>query len=720
MRRQWILLAAFALGACARPAIQVAAGTPIVLVSIDTLRSDHLPAYGYWGVATPALDALRRDSVLFTHAYSNMPLTFPSHTSILTGLLPPSHAVRDNEGFRLDTAHVFYLPKRLQESGYATGAAVSAYVLRRSTNLAFGFDVYDDDVGFRTGAGLGSLRRAGSETLTRASGWLQQEAARPCFLFFHIYEPHAPYPAPEPFASRYAGVPYDAAVAAADAVVGELLAELRRLGLYDRALIVLLSDHGEGLGDHGEEEHGLLLYRESLQVPLLFKLPRAQLAGRAIDSPVQLVDVAPTLLALLGQPAAPSDGVSLLPLFSGQTLERKIYSETLYPRFHFGWSDLASVVFGRFHLIEGPAPEIFDLAADPAERNNLAERERRLYADLRREAARYDRSGRPSEEADAETRRQLAALGYLGQAAAPAGPLPDPKDRLDVLRDIRDAYRLFSLKRYEEAVPAFRRVTERNPASLDAWDYLGQSLEALGQQGEALAAYQEAVRRSDGAPGPLLLAAGVLEALGRCPEAVASARLALDVEPVPAHHLLARCALDGNDLATAEREARAALAQAIAGADLAPLVTLAEVVWRQGRPEQALEITASALAEYRAQPRRDPELLHGLFFLRGRILAERGDAAAAEPSFLEEIRLFPLDSRSYTHLALLYALGGRANEVASTLERMIAAHPVAASYAEAVHTLQVLGDRRTAASLLRQARARFPEDDGLKRLAGGA
>ncbi len=714
-------LAAALAGACA-PApteIRLPPGAPIVLISIDTLRSDHLPAYGYQGVATPAIDALRRDSILFERAYAHVPLTLPSHASILTGLLPYEHGVRDNMGYKLDAANVPYLPTLLKRRGYATGAAVSSYVLRGATGLDRDFDFYEDGVEFRSRAGLGGIQRSGAETLQLALDWARPLAGKPFFLFVHFYEPHTPYTPPAPWAERYAASPYDGEIAASDELVGKLVAELERLGAYDRALIVLLSDHGEGLGDHGEDEHGVLLYRESLQVPLLVKLPDGRLGNRTVREPAQLADVFTTVTSLTGIEPERTSGLSLLRLLDRQPPERRIYSETLYPRFHFGWSDLASLIDRRWHYIEGPAPELYDLAASPAERDDLRERERRAATELRAALQGIERSVESPAAEDEETRRQLAALGYLGTAAAaPSGPLPDPKGQVHVLRDLKAAYAAFTARNYPAAAAAFRRVVDANPRALDAWEQLGISLQELGEPEAALAAFQEAMKLTGGGIGPALSTAGALLELKRYDEAEAHARLALEEEPAAAHGVLARAALERRDFARAEREARAALGAAT-DTRLGPRVLLAEVLHRAGRDDEALRLLEEAAREYTARKTADPELVRGLFFLHGEILANRGDAAGAERSFRQEIRRFPYDSRSYTHLALLLALGGRGAEVGPLLRQMVEARPVAASYAAAVETLRVLEDERSAAALLRHARSRFPDDRQLERLERG-
>jgi len=489
------------------------AGTPIVLVSIDTLRADHLPAYGYRQVATPAIDALRRDGVLFARAYAPVPLTFPSHASLLTGLLPGEHGVRDNTGYTLDAKGLPYLPRQLRAAGYATGAAVSALVLARGTGLAEGFDVYEDSFTWQAGTLLGQVQRPGGETLAAVRPWLRARGTGPFFLFLHLYEPHSPYAPPEPYASRYPR-PYDGEIAAADAIVGELVAELRAIGAYDRALVLLLSDHGEGLGDHGEQEHGILLYREALQVPLVLKLPGARAAGATVETPVQLLDVPPTLLPLARATADPRQhGVSLVARIAGDTTVRAVYSETLYPRIHFGWSELTSVVDGPWHFIQGPDPELYDLVADPAEGDNRREATRPVVRRMQELLRAHPGDFRPPAAPSPEQLRQLAALGYVGSSAPPAaasGPLPDPKKEILTLEPLTRGFQAFARKDYATAIPALREITARHPRLAEAWEYLGQALAASGEREAAIAAYRDGLAHVGTSPN---LAAGAARAL---------------------------------------------------------------------------------------------------------------------------------------------------------------------------------------------------------------
>jgi arylsulfatase A-like enzyme/cytochrome c-type biogenesis protein CcmH/NrfG len=716
---------ALALGACTpKTGDQVPKGTPVVLISIDTLRADHLPAWGYSGVETPAIDAVRRDGILYSHAYSQTPLTLPSHTSLLTGLLPGMHGVRDNVGYSLDAAKVTshqvpYLPQMLKDAGYATGAGVSAYVLRGRTGLSTAFDFYEDTIEFQSSAGLGGLQRPGTETLAKVKPWLESQAGRPFFLFFHIYEPHSPYTPAAPFGTRYASSPYDGEIASADAIVGQLIDDLRRLGIYDRALVVLLSDHGEGLGQHGEEEHGLLLYNEDIHVPLLVKLPSAARAGATVDAPVQLADVTPTVAALLGlKPAAEWKGVSLLAQLDAPLPDRRIYSETFYPRLHFGWSDLQSLTDGVHHFIEGPAPELYDLAKDPGERSNILLDERRLYADMKRELSGLQVALAPPSAVDEETRQAMAALGYLGSGGVTSGPLPDPKSQLPALAKLRDGFTQMHEKRWGEAEQTFRGLVQSNPQMVDAWEFLGKALLKQGRGEEALTAYQTALERSGGASYVAVQVASILFGLERMDDAAAHAKLAMSGSPSFAHGLLARIALRRGDLATAESEARSALEDK--SQRVLPLVVLAEVMYARHDYTAALDAVKQARDSYAEREMPDPDLLVGINLVEGKVHADLGDVAAAERCFREEIRLFPENIAGYSNLALLYALTGRVQEATAELRRMTEVVPSAPAYAEAARTYRALGDERGAQAILRYARKRFPESEVLKQLERAA
>ena len=684
---------------------------PIILISVDTLRSDRLPAYGYGKVETPAIDALRQDSVLFERAYSHVPLTLPSHATILSGRLPGEHGVRDNSGYLFDAKRTPYLPKILKEAGYKTGAAVSSFVLRAETGMADGFDLYEADIDVRATESLGNSQRSGRETSRVALEWVRSVSAEPFFLLFHIYEPHTPY-APEPAFASYPDR-YDGEVATADAIVGELLEGLKAQGVYDKAIVLLLSDHGEGLRDHGEQEHGIFLYREALQVPLMLELPEGERRGTTVKAPAQLLDVFPTLLKLAGLPVPQgTPGASLLTLDDPGAPERTLFAETFYPRLHLGWSELFSAIRGGSHYIDAPEPELYDLAADPAERTNVLTRERRTYAELRKAVEGEKVPLAAPSAVDEETASKLASLGYIGSAvSAGEGPLPDPKGKIHTLDDLGKALNVYSQQRYAEAVPLFQALVEANPLMLDAWENLGQSLQKLGRYDEALAAYDQAMKVSGGAGHVALAMASALFDMKRFDEARKHAEIGLPTSPAVAHNLLAQIALQEKDLPRAEEEARAALAAR--GSRLGPVVTLASILQVQGKLEEGLRLTDQAIGEM-----GEGQKFPGLFLVRGDLLARLGRAGEAEAAFLREIRDFPGDAAGYTRLAVLYASAGRPQDAVVAIRTMIENQKSPAAYAAAVKTLRILGDPQGAAALLRHAMALHPDSKELRALAG--
>ncbi|HKR64246.1 MAG TPA: sulfatase-like hydrolase/transferase, partial [Thermoanaerobaculia bacterium] len=531
---------------------------PVILISIDTLRSDHLPAYGYRAIATPNVDRLARDGVVFEHAYSNVPLTLPSHTTIMTGLLPAEHGVRDNAGAHLDASKTT-IASMLRAHGYATGAAVSAYVLRHDSNISSGFDFYDDAIEFVEGAPTGNLQRRGDATAAIMKNWIASHRAEPFFAFVHLFEPHAPY---EPS--------YDAEIVKADRIAGDLLDSLRAQGLYDDALIVLLSDHGEGLGDHGEEEHGVLLYREALQVPLIVKLPHNARAGERVAAPVQLTEVMPTIAAATGIPdPRPS-------LFAKPT-PRAIYSETLYPRIHLGWSELRSAIRYPLHLISGPKPELYDVANDPRETNDLRATRRRESAELTRALETFPRGETNAPRANAEERKKLAALGYVDAGGTTGDARANPREHLADLAELKEVTQFMQRRDYAHAATRIESLLQRNPGWSDLRNDLGLAYEQLGDLAHAEKTYRDGIRATpELAPDFALSLAPILAREGKLDDAEAHARLALATNAPGAHEVLARIALVRKDYATALREAE--------GND----VLKAEVLAAQGRRDEAL------------------------------------------------------------------------------------------------------------------------------------
>lgn len=640
-------------------------GTNVVLISIDTLRADHLPAYGYDGVETPAIDALRADSILFERAYSHCPLTLPSHVSLLTGKLPPETGVRDNAGYRLADGAPSFLPTILHEAGYHTGATVSSYAIRGTTGMSQGFELYDDRMEEEEAEQLWGPQRLGSRTLLAAVEWLRKvvapPAAKPFFLFFHIYEPHLPISPPEPFRSRW-GETYEAEIATADAVVGDLLTELKHLGVYDDALVVLLSDHGEGLMDHGERAHGIFVYRESIQVPLLVKLPGAARAGTSASEPVRLVDVLPTVLQVLGlEEPEGLEGRSLLAPLEG----REVYSETYYPRLHLGWSDLASLIRGRFQYIEGPDPELYDLAADPGATKNVLRENRRVYAELRDRLKEFRRPLQMPTEEDPETLEKLAALGYLGSNAAPAeGDLPDPKAWIQAANaDAELAQQLFDERRFEEALVPLKSLVARNPKRTDAWRQLGAALKELGRYQEALQAFGKTLELTRGSPQVLFQAGQVLVHLGRLDEARRHADLAAEKEPVLAAELRLEIALAEGDLDAAMAQLDVRFGQD--KVSRRGRMLLAAALSEHGRHREAL-----ALAQQVVDENPDPATWNVLALA----LIDAGRAGDAEPILERVLAEDPENALANERRGLLELQKGRPESARGYLQRALKAN----------------------------------------------
>jgi arylsulfatase A-like enzyme len=637
---------------CARhePAVPAAVpGVPVILISIDTLRSDRLPAYGYAKGSTPHIDRFRRDAILYQHAFSNCPQTLPAHTSLLTGTLPPAHGVRDNIGYQVGREPAT-LAARLRERGYRTGAAVSSYVLRRATGIDAGFEFFDDTLD--AAAAPTDAERDGEKTRAALEQWLAAVSSRKVFALLHLYEPHAPYEAPNGF--RRLADPYDNEIAYADEVVGRFLQTLRDRGLYDPALIILLSDHGEGLGDHGEDEHGVFVYRESLQVPLLVKLPDGARAGQTVERAAGLDEVFPTVLRVATGAAEASDLLSPSP--------RDIYAESYYARLHFGWSPLRALISGRRHFIDAPQPELYDYVRDPAETTNRAAEERRALFALQKKARDLDVGFQSPSAVDPEDQRKLAALGYLGSGGTSA-PTVDPKSKLETLRALRRAFLLVKAERFGEAIPLLEEFVGREPGLIDGWGLLGRSRAATGRRREALAAYREGLRRFP-ENAPLALAAAQLYAdAGQWDLAVRHAELALSRDAVLAHEMLARIAARRGDLDAAQKHAVTALEGA--PSRRATLLLLADIMRRRVRPEEELAYLD------RIQDRRIP----GVEFRRGETLLLLRRAGDAEAAFRAEVTSFPTNREAWSSLALVVAAQGRRAEAQSILQEALRANP---------------------------------------------
>jgi arylsulfatase A-like enzyme len=417
----------------------------LLIITLDTTRADHLGVYGFQSISTPNIDWLARDGVMFVQTSTAAPLTLPAHASLYTGRFPFSHGVRDNAGFALDPRETT-LAEVLKQRGYDTSAFVSSVVLASSRGLNQGFDSYRDDfASSRRRDEPGGLRRRADDVTDEALSWLARVGSTRFFAWLHFYDAHAPYQPRSPYRELYATRPYDAQIAFMDAQVGRILDFLRDGDLLDRTIVVVIADHGEGLGEHRETGHGIFVYESVIRVPFIIHTPFEGLRARVVDDVTRSVDVMPTLLDLIDV-AAPEtvDGRSLIPLMTGEVRSFNLdaYSESMYPLHRFGWSDLRALRAGPFKVIAAPRPELYDLDRDPFEEHNVFNTERALgerMIDRLREIELSANSSTPAHartEIDADTAAKLASLGYVSRpAASPTDgrELPDPKDQIGTL-----------------------------------------------------------------------------------------------------------------------------------------------------------------------------------------------------------------------------------------------------------------------------------------------
>lgn len=447
----------------------------IVLISIDTCRADHLSCYGYPRPTTPNIDAFAQTATRFEHVVSPVPITLPAHSSMLTGMIPPTHGVHHNIGYRLTPSNLT-LAEILKPQGFSTTAIISSYVLDKQFGLAQGFDVYNDTfekAHFNKDI-VGNERR-GDETTRIALDWLEKNRNTRSFLFLHYYDPHMDYEPPEPFASEYADNLYAGEIAFTDHCIGRVILKLKDLNLYDSTLLIITGDHGEMLGEHGEKTHTYFIYESAIRVPLILKLP-GQKQANIVAKPVGLVDIVPTLCSLLKIDISPYvQGMDLSSFLIGEVpdkYERFIYSESVTPSTSLGASSLMAISTGRWKYIQAPRPELYNLSVDSGEENNLVEKEphrARILEDKLKQtleqSLRKDVDSRV--QLDAESIKRLESLGYV--AGKVDGEITfdenkeDPKDLIGVFSQYHKAQKLIENKKYKEAKQILEDLIPQRP-----------------------------------------------------------------------------------------------------------------------------------------------------------------------------------------------------------------------------------------------------------------
>jgi choline-sulfatase len=563
-------------GAAGEPRPDKTSQRDVFLITIDTLRADHVHCYGYDRVQTPSLDQLAKQGVRFTQAFTPSPITNSSHASIMTGLLPSAHGVSDF-GVPLAASHLT-LAETLKKRGYRTAAFIGAVILDSKAlapGLDRGFEFYDNfPAQSETKSRWGRVERRGMEVVQHAETWLNAHPAGPHFVWVHLYDPHDPYEPPPPYSETYKDRLYDGEIAYADSALGHFLAYLKKQGWYESSLIVVVGDHGEGLGEHHEDTHGIFLYDSTTHVPLLVKLPEQSEAGRTVEAQVRTTDIMPSILEVLGVLAPASlDGESLGPFLTGTgAAPRTVFGETDYP-LRFGWAPLRSVRKEGLKFIEAPKPELYDLPSDPNELQNhyvpwdpRVQKLRKILAELSAKSPAPAKTSPATVSAD--TIDELHALGYLGSADAGSATdvpepslLPDPKDKIEEQNLLHTAVMASEDGETDKARAALEKVLQLDDRSVVALSQLGRLEMSSGNYAKA-AGY---LRRAHGARPDDAAAAfeygRALELSGDLPGARDALHASLKLNPnqFAARLSLGRVYLSLNDLKEAEDQLEAAV-----------------------------------------------------------------------------------------------------------------------------------------------------------------
>jgi choline-sulfatase len=720
-------------------------GANVVVISIDTLRRDHLAPYGA-AFETATASRLAREGVVFEHAVSQVPLTLPSHSSLFTGMYPAHHGVRDNGGFVLGKESTT-LAERFAAAGYRTAGFVSAYVLHSSWGIGQGHQTYDDffDYAGLENRSLTEVERPAAPVVDAALSWLRQprRGEGPFYLWVHIFDPHLPYEPPEEY-RRKAPTPYAGEVMYADAQVGRLLDALDTMGVRRNTIVVYLSDHGESLGEHGEPTHGIFLYGATLDVPLIIAppsggslgSPAVALAGRRVRGLARLVDVMPTVLDLAGLPVPSGlDGVSLLgmvardgspsgappPADPTNALAGPVsYAETYYPRFHYNWSELVTLETERWKYVRAPRPELYDVRADPRELRDVTAEHPEIAATLARHLASMNLERAGSEptpsKLDPEALARLQALGYVGSADSPrarrTGPRPDPKDGLPLLQELLQAQTDRDAGRLDEALRRLEALTQKDPQNPAVYVTLSSVHDRRRDYESAIRAAKRAVALDSQSAVAVINLAFAFHAAGRPDEAAAGFERVLSLDP---ENLKALLVLGEIHQARGDREKAFALYQRAVAA--APRLARARISLGSVALElKKLDVAEDALKQAVALGGKQPDLHFNL----GVLAEERGQRAVAMREYRAEVAEYPDSIGAWVNLGLLERQAGRVAPAIAAFEGAARAKADAfeGPYLLA-ETLAALGRRVEAERWALEARRRSPNEPRVQQLLEG-
>lgn len=653
----------------------------ILLMTLDTTRADHLPFYGYRDVKTPTLDALAKSGIVFEECITSSPLTLPSHCSILTGLYPTFHGVRVNGNTALSGQHQT-LAESLGQNGYACGAFIGAFVLDGRWGLRQGFHYYDDqfDLNKYRLLDLGLVQRPGNQIADAALAWLEKEQDKRFFAWLHFYDPHTPYEPPEPYLSEYgsrglAGL-YDGEIAFMDEQIGRIIAWLKEKGVDKKTVIVIVGDHGEGLGDHGEMAHGYFIYDYAVRVPLLVVMPLEEFRGIRVKQQARTIDIFPTLLDIAGIPIPEENqGKSLLPLvFRPKTNNNsEAYSESMTPDILYGWSPLLSLRQGQYKYIDAPRSELYDLSLDPEELRNIQTEHPQLALEMKKELDRivrqtsFNAPALESANLDRETLRRLASLGYIGGPVAgqsrrqKRAALFDPKDKLPVYEAVQQAGELLNREKYDEGRQVLESILRQEEGVPQAVLLLATCYVKLNLNEEAKRQYDLILKDDPNNVQALIGLASVLLEEGKKEDMIAACKAALSIDENNAQ----ACNLIGEVLMDEENYSEA-LPYFERAEEIQPKIT-----------QTGLNLAASliGLKRYETVEGRLKDILTQypkfplVYFHLGLLYEGQGRMEEAMKAYKEEFNLYPEHFRArFNYGRLLFKQGDREGYIAEMRE----------------------------------------------------
>ncbi len=647
----------------------------VLLITLDTTRADRIGCYGYSAAKTPAIDALAAEGVRFVNAYCQVPLTLPSHCSLMTGKYPVELGVHNN-GFYFLSPDFVTLAERLKEGGYRTAAFVGSFTVDSRFGLDQGFEVYDDQ--FSKLSALKNFReeRSAEAVFDAFSRWLEDNSHEKFFSWVHFFDPHSPYLPPSPYKEEFAHNLYDGEIAYMDAHIGKIRNLLEQKKILDKTLVVLAGDHGEAFGEKGEVDHGLFLYDSTIKVPLIFYAPNRLPRGVVVDSRVRLIDVMPTVLDMVKlKVESGSPGKSLLPHLSGQRrADLPSYLETYAPRETFGWSELLGWIDGDWKYIQAPKPELYNLKSDPVEERNVIDEEKRISKDMKKELDAFLKKfffaeRRGARRLTKEEEARLRSLGYLSgeaKSGSPTRPLPDPKDKNGEFRLYFEAKQLESQGDFVAAGQIYERLIQSSPEAPWNYVYLALTLEKRDLMEEAIQTLEKGLERN---PGSIILLSRLnffYLAAGNAQKALDTCRIILDIYPRDFDALF----ISGSAMWRTHQYEKAASffekALEIEPENSVLRFRYANCLASLGRTEEALKLYQRLQQEFPEDYRIHHEM--GLAF------SATGDLVKAREHFQRAVELYPSDV-TYLNFAIILEKMGSLEEAIRYLKLYLEASP---------------------------------------------